>query len=293
MATLGLLTSHMGKAIPSAHDMVRLTILHTNDMHSRIEPFPDDGSRNANKGGMARRAAMVQRVRKAEDHVLLVDCGDIFQGTPYFNFFGGELEFKLMSKMGYDVATLGNHDFDAGIEGLKKQLPHADFPFVNANYDFNNTDLKKDVSPYKIFQKGGMKIGIFGLGIQLDGLVPKSLYGDIVYNDPIQKANQTASLLKNDLGCDLIICLSHLGYKYKGDKVSDVVVAENSRNIDIILGGHTHTFMYEPDIRRDLDGNEVVVNQAGWAGIMLGRLDVWMERSRGKKCHSCKNTFVA
>lgn len=292
IAGLGMLMGGSMTATPSAHDLVRITILHTNDMHSRIEPFPDDGSRNANMGGMARRAAMINRIRKAEDHVILLDSGDIFQGTPYFNYFGGELEFKLMSKMGYDAVTLGNHDFDAGIEGLKKQLPHATFSVVNANYDFANTQLKDDVSPYKILHRGGMKIGVFGIGIKLDGLVPKKLYGDIVYQNPVTKANTTAALLKNDLKCDLTICLSHLGYRYKDSTVSDVVVAENSKDIDIILGGHTHTFMYEPDIRKNLDGKEVVINQAGWAGIMLGRLDVWIERSKGSRCQSCKNTFV-
>lgn len=294
LASMGVLAgSSLYGSHRSMHDLTRITILHTNDMHSRIEPFPDDGGRNANKGGMARRAKLVERVRAAEEHVLLLDSGDIFQGTPYFNFFGGELEFKLMSKMKYDAATLGNHDFDSGLEGLHKQMPHARFPFLTANYDFSDTILHGKTQEYKIINKGSTKIGIFGIGIELDGLVPETLYGNTRYLDPIERANKTASLLKNEMQCDLIICLSHLGYKYKSTKISDVVLAKATRHIDIILGGHTHTFMHEPDIQRNLDGEEVVINQAGWAGIMLGRLDVWIEKNKKGKCMSCKNTYVA
>ena len=123
---------------------------------------------------MAQRAGLINSIREKEDHVLLLDAGDIFQGTPYFNFYGGELEFKLMSTMKYDAATLGNHDFDNGLIGLKKQLPFAKFPFLIANYDFSKTILKDKFNPYKIFNKGGIKIGVFGIGIELEGLVPKN-----------------------------------------------------------------------------------------------------------------------
>lgn len=286
-----MLTGDMLKAVGD-YNITRLTILHTNDVHSRMEPFPDDGSRNANMGGVARRAHYIKRIRKAEDHVMLLDSGDIFQGTPYFNFFGGEVEIKAMSQMGYDAATIGNHDFDAGIEGLHRQLPHAKFPFIISNYDFSDTVMHDSYKPYQVFQKGPVKVGVTGVGIELNGLVPKALYKNTQYLDPINRANEMAALLKKDLGCDLVICLSHLGYQYRNDKVSDVVLAENSRNIDVILGGHTHTFLYEPDIRRNLDGVEVVVNQAGWAGIMLGRLDIWLEHSKNKKCVTCKNTYI-
>lgn len=288
-----LATGNILRADMPMHDITRLTILHTNDMHSRMEPFPDDGGRNANLGGVARRAGLIERIRKAEDHVLLLDCGDIFQGTPYFNFFGGEIEFKAMTAMNYDAATIGNHDFDGGIEGLHKQLPHADFPFIIGNYDFSDTIMHDSYMPYKIFKKGDIKVGVTGVGIELDGLVPKSLYKETIYQDPIEKANYHANILKNEEQCDLVVVLSHLGYKYRENKVSDVVLAENSRNIDVILGGHTHTFMYEPDIRKDLDGEEVVINQAGWAGIMLGRMDIWIEKNKKGKCLSCKNTYVA
>ena len=262
---------------------VQLTILHTNDVHSRIEPFPMDGSRNQGLGGVARRAALIKQIRAEQKNVLLLDAGDVFQGTPYFNMFGGELEMKLMSDMGYDAGTMGNHDFDNGIAGFVKQLPHANFPFLVSNYDFNNTDLKGKTQSYKVFRKEGLKIGVFGLGIELAGLVDKKNYGDIVYQDPIAKANETAAILKNDLHCDLVICLSHLGYKYKEDKVSDQILARSTRNIDLIIGGHTHTFMKVPEDIKNLDGKITTVNQVGFAGINLGRLDYFFQKGTGKK----------
>ena len=247
-------------------------------MHSRIDPFPMDGSRNEGQGGVSRRATLIERVRKSEDHVLLFDCGDIFQGTPYFNFFGGELELKLMSELKYDATTIGNHDFDGGIEGLHKQMPHADFPFLIANYDFENTILKDKTKPYKIFVRNGVRIGVFGLGIELTGLVPKSLYKETIYMDPITIGDKLSKQLRYDEKCDFVICLSHLGYRYRSDKISDVVLAQNTEEIDLILGGHTHTFMSEPHIELNKKGEEVIINQAGWAGIMLGRLDIFFEK---------------
>ena len=261
----------------------KLTILHTNDTHSRIEPFPDDGSRNAGAGGMARRAALIARIRQQEPHVLLLDSGDIFQGTPYFNFFGGELEYKLMSRMQYDAATLGNHDFDNGLDGLARQLPHARFPFLVANYDFSQTPLKNQFQPYRVFKKAGLKIGIFGLGIELKGLVFEKSYGKTVYLDPIDMARQTVAELQRK-GCDLLICLSHLGYRYDNSRVSDHTLAQNVDGIDLILGGHTHTFLDQPTLLRSPNGNQVVVNQVGWAGIRLGRIDyTFQAASRRKK----------
>lgn len=282
--------------VKEEEDFVSLTILHTNDVHSRIDPFPMDGSRMEGLGGAARRADMVSLIRKEEQNVLLLDCGDIFQGTPYFNFFKGELEFTLMTKMNYDVATMGNHDFDLGLEGFNAQLPHANFPFVVSNYNFENTILDKKVDKYKIFEFEGIKIGILGLGIELDGLVHPDMYGDTIYNDPIIAAQYHADLLKNEYNCDYIICISHLGYNYQfgssPDKVSDVVVAQNTKNIDLILGGHTHTFMRRPDRRRNLEGQEVIINQAGWGGVVLGRIDVAFEKSKKKNCIRCKNKLV-
>jgi 5'-nucleotidase len=261
----------------------KLTILHTNDMHSRIDPFPDDDKKFAGRGGMAARASVVKKIRAEEKNVLLLDSGDIFQGTPYFNFFGGELEFKLMSEMGYDAATLGNHDFDAGLEGLAKQLPHAKFPFVNCNYGFSDTILHQKILQYKIFSFDKLKVGVFGTGIELNGLVPKKLFGNTIYFDPIKKSNDVATLLKHELKCDYVIALSHLGYKYESNKVSDVLLAENTENIDIILGGHTHTFMNEPALVKNKIGNEVLISQSGWAGLVLGRIDVHFDEKRKQK----------
>ena len=277
---------------PNAPDLVRLTILHTNDTHSRIEPFPNDGSRNAGLGGTARRASVINRIRQEEEHVLLVDCGDIFQGTPYFNKFLGELEFRLMSEMGYDVATIGNHDFDGGIDNLAYQMQHASFDMVSSNYDFGNTPMHDKVADYKIIEKGGVKIGICGAGIELKGLVAPDMYGETKYLDPVRRVTETATKLKREYKCDYVICLSHLGYKYRGDKVSDVVLASESEHVDLILGGHTHTFMDGPDIIKNRDDKPVMIHQVGWAGILLGRIDLVFEHNLGFRCVHCGSEVV-
>ena len=173
-----------------------LTILHTNDVHSRLEAFPDDGGKLAGLGGIAARSALINKIRAEEEHVLLLDAGDIFQGTPYFNLYKGEPEIKAMSMMGYDACTMGNHDFDAGVEGFARQLPHAKFPVLVANYGFTNTALEGKTQPYTIIKKGGIQIGIFGLGIELQGLVAERDYGNVVYNDPVQTAIATSAMLK-------------------------------------------------------------------------------------------------
>jgi 5'-nucleotidase len=225
-------------------------------------------------GGIAKRYAMVKEIREKEPNVLLLDSGDIFQGTPYFNTFHGVLEMKCMSRLGYDASTMGNHDFDIGMDGFIKAKKHANFPFLCANYDFSNTVLKDATQAFKIFKKGSVKIGVFGIGIELNGLVPSSAYGDTVYNDPIEIANETAAQLKKEK-CDLVICLSHLGFEYQDDqKVSDRKLAQNSTDIDLILGGHTHTFLEEPVIEKNKSKKNVLINQVGWAGIQLGRIDI-------------------
>lgn len=264
-------------------DLIKLVFLHTNDVHSRIDPFPMDGGRNEGMGGVAARSALISKIRFEEKNVLLLDAGDIFQGTPYFNFYGGELEIKMMSMMGYDAGIMGNHDFDNGVEGFNKQLPHANFPILNANYDFSDTILNSKTQPYKIFKKDGLKIGVFGLGIELTGLVNKQQYGNTIYLDPLAKALEMEKFLKLDQKCDLIVCLSHLGYKYEGSKVSDLVLAKSTNYIDLIIGGHTHTFMDKPDSIRNLKGTETLVNQVGFAGINLGRIDFIFHRKNNKK----------
>lgn len=270
----------------------KITVLHTNDWHSRIEPFAVDDRNYAGKGGAEARAALIRKIRAEEEHVLLLDAGDIFQGTPYFNFYNGELEYKLMTQMGYDCATLGNHDFDNGIEGLLKQLPYASFEFVNCNYDFSGTKLDGIVKPYKIIRKGEITIGILGVGIELKGLVPDKLCENVRYRDPIENANLVAAKLKNELDCDLVICLSHLGYKYDGDKVSDKVFAARSENIDLIIGGHTHTFLSKPETCLNAVGKQVLVNQVGWAGINMGRIDFYFEKTKHKTASIRQESFL-
>ncbi len=271
----------------------KLTILHTNDVHSRIEPFPMDGSRNQGLGGVARRAALIKKIRSEESNILLLDAGDIFQGTPYFNLYGGELEIKLMSDMGYDAATMGNHDFDNGLEGFYKQLPHASFPILVSNYDFSDTIMHASTQPYKVFKKQGLKIGVFGIGIELKGLVGDKNYGATIYQDPILKANEVASILKNEHKCDLVICLSHLGYKYQEEKVSDQTLAQNNDYIDLIIGGHTHTFMDQPQDVKNRAGNITTINQVGFAGINLGRIDYYFEQYKGKKLRTSSPYIIS
>ncbi len=253
----------------------KLTILHTNDVHSRLEPFPMDGGRNQGLGGVAARAELINKIRAEEEHVLLLDAGDIFQGTPYFNIYKGEPEIKAMTAMGYDAGTMGNHDFDAGLENFATQLQHANFPILMCNYDFSETPMEHLYQPFKIFRKGKLKIGVTAVGIEMKGLVPDNLFGKTQYLDPIVNASRVAEKLKKDKGCDLVICLSHLGYKYKdGDnKVSDLVLAAETEHIDLIIGGHTHTFLEAPTTVKNKVGSDVLVNQVGWAGIVLGRLD--------------------
>lgn len=281
----------------AGNEFVKLTILHTNDTHSRIDPFPE-GSKFAGMGGAAKRAAIISQIRSEEKNVLLLDAGDIFQGTPYFNIYEGELDFKLMSQMKYDASTLGNHDFDAGIEGLVKQLPHASFDFLNCNYIFDNTALNGKIIPYKIVVKDNIRIGITGVGIELQGLVPKNLFGDVQYTNPADALNKISSYLKFEQNCDLIICLSHLGLQYQTKKISDVILAQNSENVDIIIGGHTHSFLDNPMVVNNLKNQPVVINQAGWAGILLGRLDVLMKAEKKKNLKnltpaiSAKKTIV-
>jgi 5'-nucleotidase len=260
----------------------KLTILYTNDQHSRIEPFPDNDPKYAGQGGFAKRATLIKEIRKQEENVLLLDAGDIFQGTPYFNYYHGELEFKLMSQMGYDAATLGNHDFDMGVENIITQMPHASFSFLNCNYNFSDTALNGKILPYKIFNKSGLKIGVFGIGIELEGLVPKHLFGNVKYNDPVDCANSSAHHLKHNMNCDYVICLSHLGYKYDSNKISDTALVSQTKNIDLVIGGHTHTFLNEPVITTNSEGKQTLITQVGWAGIWLGRIDVFFSH-RGEK----------
>jgi 5'-nucleotidase len=252
---------------------IKITILHTNDVHSRIEPFPMDGSKLQGLGGVARRSTLIQQIRNKEKNVLLFDAGDMFQGTPYFNLFDGEVELTLMSKLKYDAGTFGNHEFDNGIAGILKHFDKAKFPFLTANYDFNETALAGKTKEYEIFERDGIKIGVFGLGVNIEGLVDKNNYLGMRYLDPIAVANRIIPKLKNKYKCDIVICLSHLGYSYKEDKVSDLRLAAATQDIDLIIGGHTHTFLEKPTQVKNAAGKITLVNQAANGGAVLGRID--------------------
>jgi len=274
----------MGLSSFSLVKSTKITILHTNDVHSHIDPFGPDHGRNPNQGGVSRRARLIERFREENPNTLLLDAGDIFQGTPYFNYYGGELEFKLMSMLKYDLATIGNHDFDNGIEGLYKQLPNAKFEFVSANYDFTNTIMDSHVKPYKVFRKGRIRIGVFGLGIELKGLVEKRMYKETEYLDPIEIAQDMSRILKEERNCDLVICLSHLGYHYRNSEetISDLNLARATKDIDLIIGGHTHTFLKKPTIVKNINGDNVLVNQVGCYGLYLGKIDFYLDTDKNK-----------
>lgn len=277
--TLGGLSLQSFSGNPKKH----ITILHTNDVHSHIEPFPANDVNYPNLGGVARRASLIEKVRQENPNTLLLDAGDIFQGTPYFNIYGGEIEFRLMSMLKYDAATIGNHDFDNGIDGLYAQLPNATFSFVNANYDFSKTVLNNHIKPYKIFIKNDIKIGVFGLGIELTGLVDPANYKETKYLNPVEIAQNVTKTLKEDEHCDLVICLSHLGYHYKSDKIDDLKLAAQTKDIDLIIGGHTHTFLPKPTITKNKIGENVLVNQVGCYGVNLGRIDFYFDDENNKK----------
>lgn len=272
-------------AYPKRPDSLRkITILHTNDTHSNIETFPVTHATYPGRGGVALRHSLIQQIRREEKNVLLFDAGDIFQGTPYFNKFNGTLEMKLMSMLGYDCATMGNHDFDIGLDGFLNAKRYANFPFVCSNYDFSNTELRDEILPYTTFLKEDIKVGVFGLGVELEGLIMKANYGQTRYLDPIEVGNRQARHLRMEEECDLVICLSHLGYQYRQNKVSDKILAAATENIDLIIGGHTHTFLDKPSYTKNLAGSLVLINQVGWAGLALGRIDFYLgERKKHKR----------
>jgi 5'-nucleotidase len=269
----------------SSFDLVQtkhLTILHTNDVHSHIDPFPANHPRNPGLGGVARRATLIESIKRENPNVLVLDAGDSFQGTPYFNYYGGELEFKLMGMMGYHATTIGNHEFDSGIENLAAQMQHANFKMLSANYDFKNTVMDGLVQPYQVFVQDGIRVGVFGLGIELAGLVDKKMCKETVYHDPVEITKDTVKTLKVEEKCDVVICLSHLGYAYKNEptKISDLKLAALTQDVDLIIGGHTHTFLEKPTIVENLIGKKVVVNQVGCYGINLGRIDFYFDSNK-------------
>lgn len=267
-------------------ELVKLTVMHTNDMHCHIDPFDDSHAEYAGRGGMVRLASLVSKCRSENPNLLLLDAGDMFQGTPYFNYFKGDLILKLMSQIGYDAGTIGNHEFDNGLPDILSALKYSKFPLISSNYDFSDTILSDSVKTWHILEKGGLKIGIYALGIELDGLVGKLNYGNTQYLDPLTIALKMERLLKKDHNCDLVICLSHLGYSYSNRKISDMSLAPLTKYTDLIIGGHTHSFLDKPTVLENAKGKQILVNQAGWAALAAGKIEFIFDRARRRKAFS-------
>ena len=252
-----------------------ITILHTNDTHSQIDPVADNDRQYAGKGGVARRATLVKQVRKENPNTLMIDAGDVFQGTPYFNFYKGEVEYKSMSLIGYDVGTLGNHDFDNGVDALAAAMKFATFDFVSTNYDVRGTLLEKRVKPYVVKVLGGVRVGLFGMGISPANLITPENFKGVKYLDPVRMARGVVKLLRSQERCALVVGMSHLGYypQAQGEQVGDTQVASQVDGIDFIASGHTHTFMEKPVLTKQPSGNDTIIFQVGRSGIYVGRVD--------------------
>ncbi|MDL2223402.1 metallophosphatase [Bacteroidales bacterium OttesenSCG-928-M11] len=256
-----------------------IVVLHVNDTHSRIEPTPESDPKFPNRGGMARINAIIEDVRSKNNIVFFFHCGDFVQGTPYFNVFKGKAEVDILNFMKLDAATIGNHEFDYGLNTLKDIVQQANFPFITTNLDFSQTALAGMTHKYILWVKEGIRIGVVGLSPEPEGLVAKVNYEGMKYLDPIVSANETADFLREEKDCDLIICLSHLGYFEKEEEMGDITLAKQTRNIDIILGGHTHTYLEEPVYIKNKDGKTVTISQVGERGLSVGRLDIKMEET--------------
>ncbi|MEW5849541.1 MAG: bifunctional UDP-sugar hydrolase/5'-nucleotidase [Myxococcota bacterium] len=255
-----------------------ITLLHTNDTHSRLDPFPDDKSQLAGRGGIARRAHIIRQVRARQPSTLVLDAGDTFQGTPYFNKYLGTLDYELMSMAGYDVTNVGNHDFDAGVEGLVNASKHAKFPLVGS-YGVAGSALDGIVKPHIIKEVGGLKVGIFGLSVVLEGLVHPKMCQGVTYVDPVEAARAQVEQLR-DGGCDLVIAVSHLGHQGYLGEPGDLHWPQRVAGVDYVVGGHTHTFLERPDRVKGPGGWETAVMQVGFAGVNLGRADIVFEGRR-------------
>ena len=257
----------------------RLVILHTNDTHSTIlpvSPFVED-TMKADRGGFLRRIALIGEQRKSDPELLLFDSGDFSQGSSFFTLFNGEVEVSLMNRMHYDAGTLGNHEFDFGIENLATQLRRANFPIVCANYDFGTTPLATLVRPYVVLKRKGLRIGVFGLSPQPEGLIATENYAGITFRDPVEVTREVVNTLRTKEKCDLVICLSHLGWPAK-DALSDSNVFTQTEGVDLVLGGHSHTFMKELEWLTDAQGKRVPVDQNGKHAIYVGRIVLNLSR---------------
>ncbi|MCL2649561.1 MAG: metallophosphatase [Candidatus Azobacteroides sp.] len=262
-------------SILQAQETKKLVILYTNDTHSRLDPIPETASKNADEGGIIRRDAYIEQIRKENPNVLVLQAGDIVQGAPYYNLFFGKADMDMMNFIGYDASCLGNHEFDLGLKGVNDLIKWTGFPFIATNYSFSGTFLKGKTREYLVVKKKGLKIGIIGIGVDPEGLIAKNNYAGMKFLDPVTTANATAAFLKGKKKCDMVICLSHLGYyENQPTKFGDIELAQNTRNIDIIIGGHSHTFLPDPVRKNNLDGREVVITQMGKDGVYVGRLDI-------------------
>jgi 5'-nucleotidase len=255
-----------------------ITILHTNDTHSQIDPLPKSDPVYAGKGGVARRATLVKRVRKENPNTLLIDGGDVFQGTPYFNFYKGEVEYKAMSEIGYDAGTLGNHEFDNGVDALAAAIKFARFDLVSSNYDVKGTPLESLVKPYVVRELSGVRVGLFGMGISPAGLITPANFKGVTYRDPVEAAREVVGTLRTKERCTLVVGMSHLGYfaEPRVGQIGDSQVAAQVDGIDFIASGHTHTFMKEPVKVQQPCGKETLIFQVGRSGIYVGRIDFVM-----------------
>lgn len=258
---------------------IQLTVLHSNDVHSQIDPFPENHSRFPGKGGFARRLAYVQQVRRDDPQAMVFDSGDFFQGTPYFNFYKGKLEIELMNRMGLDAVTIGNHEFDNGVDMLSQRISEARFPFLSANYSFEHPVLKDQVKPYVVIERAGVRIGVFGLGVQLDGLVNAQQRGGTIWHEPVAVAQRISQQLKQQERCDVVIALSHLGFSMNNGQ-DDKTIAAQTDCIDLILGGHTHTLLKKPEEVVNRAGKKVWINQVGYSGVYLGHLKLTLGRGQ-------------
>jgi 5'-nucleotidase len=265
------------KQVKAQKRVDRITILQTNDTHSRIDPFPLDGGKNQGLGGMSRRAALVERIRQQNPNVLLLDGGDVLQGTPYYNLYKGRVEYETMTACGYDASTLGNHEFDSGVDSLANALSYAKFDILNCNYDFGKSMLRPFIKTFATRQIGAIKVGITGVGIDFADLVAEQNHLGINYHHPYKSLQSVVSYLRKDQQCQLVVVLSHLGYKYKEQQPSDVEMASEVHGIDWIVGGHTHTFLNQPEVVVSGHGHVCRILQVGWGGVILGKSDLYFE----------------
>lgn len=253
-----------------------LTILYTNDTHARLDPFPENARQFAGLGGIAERASLIKKIRYEQEYVLLLDAGDVFQGTPWFDVYGGSVDFELMTKMGYDAMAVGNHEFDRGPDGFAEAAKNAGFPILAANYLARDTPMNPFLQDQIVKEFDGYRVGIFGLGIKLNGVVDRSLSGDVRSFDPVRTAERSVNSLRDFYNCDYIICLSHLGYGQELGGIDDEMLAKTVPGIHLIIGGHTHTFLDEPVSVTNPAGNITRITQMGHSGVRLGRIDVPM-----------------